>query len=148
MAALRLGRWFRLLTGGGRPGILGDGSMFPAPRRRPEDDWGLVARDLAAAMALMECPPGRDSNPHAPDIPASGDGTTANTWSPGGEPIVEGGNVEYIVRWEIDASADSPDAAARKALDIQRNPNSIAMFFQVSSDGGASWLDVDLYEGE
>jgi len=37
----------------------------------------------------------------------------------------------YTVRWEIDVDADSPEAAARQALEIQRDPESIATVFEV-----------------
>jgi hypothetical protein len=39
--------------------------------------------------------------------------------------------MEYIVEWAIDIDGDSPEAAARKALRIQRDPNSIATVFTV-----------------
>lgn len=40
---------------------------------------------------------------------------------------------EFRVAWEIDIDADSPEEAARKALEIQRDPNSIATVFAVFS---------------
>ena len=45
--------------------------------------------------------------------------------------------MEYTVSWVIDIDADSPVAAARKALEIQRN-ESIAHVFTI--DG----IDIDL----
>ncbi len=38
---------------------------------------------------------------------------------------------EYRVRWEIDVQADSHQEAARKALEVQRNEDSIATVFEV-----------------
>jgi len=40
------------------------------------------------------------------------------------------------VRWEIDVDADSPREAARKALEIQRDPDSIATVFDVIEPNG------------
>jgi hypothetical protein len=44
----------------------------------------------------------------------------------------------YHVKWEIDIDAENADEAARKALAIQRDPNSIATVFAVTRefDGG------------
>ena len=55
---------------------------------------------------------------------------------------------EYLVRWEINIEADSFEEAAEKALEIQRNPLSIATVFDVSyTDGGMSGCKrVDLLE--
>jgi hypothetical protein len=39
---------------------------------------------------------------------------------------------EYKVTWVIDVDARSPKAAARKALAIQRDPNSSATVFDVA----------------
>lgn len=39
--------------------------------------------------------------------------------------------MEYRVIWEIDLDADSPEDAARKAMEIQRDPASIATCFVV-----------------
>ena len=39
---------------------------------------------------------------------------------------------EYTVTWVIDLDADSPEDAARKALDVQRDPESIATCFDVA----------------
>ena len=44
---------------------------------------------------------------------------------------------EFRVRWEIDLTADSPEAAARQALEIQRDPGSFATIFEVK------WRDPD-----
>ena len=38
---------------------------------------------------------------------------------------------EYHVRWDIDVEAGSPKQAAKKALKIQRDPESIATVFEV-----------------
>jgi len=51
----------------------------------------------------------------------------------------------YRVVWEIDIDAESFEDAARKALDIQRDPESIATCFVITDDHG-NRLDVDLSE--
>lgn len=52
----------------------------------------------------------------------------------------------YLVEWYIDVEAESPQEAAEKALEIQRDPDSIATVFTVS-DGDSSTVNVDLSEG-
>lgn len=49
----------------------------------------------------------------------------------------------YLVEWSIDIEADSAEEAARQALEIQRNPASMATVFRVYDD----FLEetVDLY---
>jgi len=42
----------------------------------------------------------------------------------------------YTVKWLIEVDADTPEEAARKARKIQRDPESIATFFDVS------WLET------
>lgn len=42
----------------------------------------------------------------------------------------------YRVTWKIDIDADSPEEAAQKALEIQRDPNSIATVMQVKDATG------------
>jgi hypothetical protein len=54
-------------------------------------------------------------------------------------------NVEYVVTWTVDITADSPEAAARKALAMQRDPDSIATVFTVLSETGDSET-IDLTE--
>lgn len=39
--------------------------------------------------------------------------------------------MEYTVIWEIDIEAESPEQAAEKALEIQRDPSSTATVFDV-----------------
>ena len=41
----------------------------------------------------------------------------------------------YLVTWNIDIQADSAEEAARIALDIQRDPESIATVFYVREHG-------------
>ncbi len=41
----------------------------------------------------------------------------------------------YTVRWVIQVDADSPEAAAREALSVQRDPASIATVFDVQPIG-------------
>lgn len=42
----------------------------------------------------------------------------------------------YIVRWEMPIEASSPEAAAARALVVQRDPESIATVFDVQTEGG------------
>lgn len=49
----------------------------------------------------------------------------------------------YRVVWEIDLGAESFEEAARKALDIQRDPGSIATCFVITDENG-NRRDVDL----
>lgn len=37
----------------------------------------------------------------------------------------------YLVRWEIDIDAETPEAAAEEALNVQRDPDSLATHFDV-----------------
>lgn len=50
---------------------------------------------------------------------------------------------DYLVMWEIDINAKSPEAAAAKALEIQRDPNSVATVFDVTDEDGRT-VRVDL----
>jgi hypothetical protein len=51
------------------------------------------------------------------------------------------------VRWEIDIEARTPREAARKALDIQRDPASIATVFDVRHKGKTVRVDLSLLPG-
>jgi hypothetical protein len=53
----------------------------------------------------------------------------------------------YFVTWEIDIEAESPVEAARRALEIHRDPESIATIFIVKDEAGDS-TTVDLTEIE
>jgi len=44
--------------------------------------------------------------------------------------------MEYKVTWTIDIDAESFEDAARQALEIQRDPESIATHFVVTNDSG------------
>ena len=44
----------------------------------------------------------------------------------------------YYVTWSIELEATSPKAAAEMALEIQRDPESIATVFVVSDENGAA----------
>ena len=46
----------------------------------------------------------------------------------------------FKVTWEIEIEADTPEDAARQALAIQRDPESIATVFEVKAT-------IDLHEG-
>lgn len=49
---------------------------------------------------------------------------------------------EYTVTWEIQLHATSPKAAAYEALRIQRDPNSLATFFEVSDGDATTGIDI------
>jgi hypothetical protein len=51
---------------------------------------------------------------------------------------------EYIVSWRILLTASSPEEAARRALEAQRDPNSVALTFEVTTVGGIHPVQVDL----
>ena len=51
---------------------------------------------------------------------------------------------EYIVSWKINLDADSPQEAAQKALEIQRDPESIATVFKVVDLPTKTTTHVDL----
>lgn len=54
----------------------------------------------------------------------------------------------YSIKWEIEIDAETPEEAARKALEIQRDSQSIyAMVFDVSDQRGNT-TRVDLIELE
>jgi len=50
---------------------------------------------------------------------------------------------DYYIEWSIDLEADSPRDAARKALEIMRDPRAIATCFKVYDEDGNP-VDVDL----
>lgn len=54
--------------------------------------------------------------------------------------------VEYTVKWEMTMEADTPREAAEKALEVHRDPESIATFFTVVHPEGET-VEVDLEEG-
>jgi hypothetical protein len=53
---------------------------------------------------------------------------------------------DFLVRWEINIEADSPREAAENALEIQRDPSSIATVFSVWGlpKDSTPWTEVDL----
>lgn len=51
---------------------------------------------------------------------------------------------EYHVEWTIQVDADSAEDAARKALAIQRDPDSIATVFKVYDTDNGESVDIDL----
>ncbi len=53
---------------------------------------------------------------------------------------------EYKVTWVIDLDADDPWQAAERALEIHRNPASIATVFTCQTDG-LEPVEIDLTEG-
>lgn len=46
---------------------------------------------------------------------------------------------EFYVMWDIDLTADSPEEAARLALEIQRDPTSTATTFEVTESTEYGW---------
>ena len=54
---------------------------------------------------------------------------------------------EYSIVWEIQVSADNPEDAARRALAIQRDPDSTATVFEVNDEFGVETI-IDLDEVE
>ncbi len=52
----------------------------------------------------------------------------------------------YLVTWEIDLYASSPEEAARKALSIQRDTASIATVFMVQEEDTPEAVKIDLTE--
>ena len=52
---------------------------------------------------------------------------------------------EYRVEWDIELSARSPEAAAREALRIHRDPTSLATVFTVTNSRGEQ-RKIDLTE--
>jgi hypothetical protein len=52
----------------------------------------------------------------------------------------------YRVVWEIDVEAESAEDAARQALEIQRDPESTGIIFDVYAEDGYNTI-VDLYSG-
>lgn len=54
---------------------------------------------------------------------------------------------EYYVRWDIDLKAESPEDAARTALAIMRDPDSLATVFEVIDvHGEITTVDLDAEE--
>lgn len=51
---------------------------------------------------------------------------------------------EYYIEWRIELDADNPTEAARRALEIQRNPESIATVFHVSEADNGEEEVIDL----
>jgi hypothetical protein len=43
---------------------------------------------------------------------------------------------DYLVEWSVEIEADDPTEAARMALEMHRDPASIATVFEVTGDDG------------
>lgn len=54
----------------------------------------------------------------------------------------------YLVAWEIDIEAESPMEAAKRALEIQRDPQSTANQFYVQEHGKSKRTSIDFLELE
>jgi hypothetical protein len=52
----------------------------------------------------------------------------------------------YRVRWDINIDAETPREAAERALEIQRDPESIALVFGVRDPRGQEQT-IDLWQG-
>ena len=53
--------------------------------------------------------------------------------------------MQYRVVWEIDLDAESVEDAARQALEIQRDPESIATcFIVIDENGNYRKIDIDI----
>lgn len=50
----------------------------------------------------------------------------------------------YLVSWSIDVDAASPEEAAQKAQDIQKDPESIATYFDVLDVHSGETKQIDL----
>lgn len=50
----------------------------------------------------------------------------------------------YRVVWSTYIEADSHEHAAKLAMDIQKDPNSIALFFDVQAEGEFFFTTIDL----
>ncbi len=51
--------------------------------------------------------------------------------------------MEYMVKWEIEVTADSPQEAAQIAGEIQLDPTSLATVFEVmDEDGTIHTIDI------
>lgn len=56
---------------------------------------------------------------------------------------------DYRVTWTIDLAATSPREAARKALKVQRDPDSSALLFEVKEfDTDEDFQSIDLLDEE
>lgn len=55
---------------------------------------------------------------------------------------IEEDTKDYLVRWQIEVDATSPKDAARKALEIQRDTDSIATVFDVVRNGIQVTIDL------
>lgn len=56
---------------------------------------------------------------------------------------------DFLVRWEIEISAETPEDAAREALRAQRDPGSLATVFEVQErveDGYEDPIRIDVEE--
>ena len=52
--------------------------------------------------------------------------------------------MEFVVTWVIELDADSPEEAARQALEVQRDAESIATHFRVR-DADGNEIEIDIW---
>ena len=55
---------------------------------------------------------------------------------------------DYLITWTIDIYADTSEEAAIKALEIQRDPSSIATYFHVKNKDTGEFLGIDLEDSK
>lgn len=53
---------------------------------------------------------------------------------------------KYLVQWEMDIEADTPEEAAKEALKVHRDLSSEATYFSVTELGAKKTYHVDLLE--
>jgi len=54
----------------------------------------------------------------------------------------------YKISWEIELDADNPLAAAKEALEMHRDSNSVSTMFYVQAEGSKDVFSVDLNEDD
>lgn len=54
----------------------------------------------------------------------------------------------YLVTWQIDIEADTPEEAAVRALIVQRDPESTATYFKVDDPENCETITVDLSDDD
>lgn len=52
--------------------------------------------------------------------------------------------MNYLVRWIVEVTADSPEQAAREALSIQRDPKSLNLDFDVAEEADEAFLESEM----
>ena len=55
---------------------------------------------------------------------------------------------QYLVQWEMDIEADTPEEAASEALKVHRDPSSEATYFTVTQLAAQKMYHVDIQDGQ